>query len=518
MLTKSLSCVALVLTCVLHSNAAPPNIVFMFSDDHASAAISAYNDPRQLVKTPHIDRIAKEGIRFDRCVVPNSICGPVRAIILTGKYSHKNGFYNNNNSKFDPTQMTFPRLLQANGYQTAIIGKWHLVSEPVGFDHWQILPGQGVYYNPPMIRNGERIVKQGYVSDIIADESIDWLKKRDPNKPFLLMCQHKAPHREWSPALRHLGHNKGRVYPEPKTLFDDYANRGPAVKDQEMTIEKTFSQLDAKLVVPGSLNAEQKEEWKKHYDPLNAEYEKNKPTGKDLVRWRYQRYMHDYLGCVLGVDEAVGKVLNYLDENGLAENTIVVYSSDQGFYLGEHGWYDKRWIFEESLTTPLLVRWPGKIKAGSTNKQLVSCVDFAQTFLGAAGIQAPADMQGRSMLPILQGQEVKDWRTAFYYHYYEYPAPHRVQSHYGIVTDRYKLVHFYRPESNYWELYDREKDSDEMRDASKDPENGPVIEKLKAELKTLRQQLEVPEVDPPGADGGPIKRPMPGAQKAKQAA
>lgn len=490
----------------LAAEASRPNIVFLFSDDHAYQAISAYGDERKLLDTPHIDRIAKQGMRFDRCLVTNSICGPSRACILTGKYSHKNGFYNNTNSKFDSSQTTFPKLLQGAGYQTAVIGKWHLMTDPTGFDEWHILPGQGVYYNPPMIHNGQRVKHEGYTTDLITDFSLEWLKKRDPSKPFLLMCQHKAPHREWSPALRHLGHQGKTPFTEPQNLFDDYANRGLAVRDQDMTIEKTFTELDAKLKTPGSLNAEQKKVWDAYYEPLNKEFRESQMSGSDLVRWRYQRYMHDYLGCIKAVDEGVGRVLDYLDEAGLAENTIVVYSSDQGFYLGEHGWFDKRWIFEESLRTPLVVRWPGVTQAGQVCDEIVSNVDFAQTFLEAAGVTAPTDMQGASLVPLLKGQTPEHWRQSFYYHYYEYPQPHRVRPHEGVITAQHKLVRVYAPEEPYFELYDRKVDPAEMKSFANDPAYAQTIETLKGELARLRAELEVPAETPREAFGNaPLK-------------
>lgn len=504
LLLRSLLCALALATPLLKAaDAKRPNIVFLFSDDHAYQAISAYGDPRKLLETPGLDRIAKEGMRFDRCLVPNSICGPARATILTGKYSHKNGFYNNSNSRFDGSQTTFPKLMQAAGYQTAIVGKWHLVSDPTGFDFWQVLPGQGIYYNPPMIRNGEKVQLEGYVTDIITDVSIEWLKHRDKSKPFVLMTQHKAPHREWEPALRHLGHDGDRQYPEPPTLFDDYANRGIAVRDQDMSLEKTITPRDMKFATPATLNEEQRKAWEAYYGPRNAAYEKANLTGKELVRWRYQRYMHDYLGCVKAVDESVARILKFLDDEGLAENTIIVYSSDQGFYLGEHGWFDKRWIFEESVRTPLLVRWPGVTKPGSVNKDLVSNVDFAQTFLAAANLPAPVDMQGASLVPILKGQRPADWRTSFYYHYYEYPRPHHVRPHYGVITDRYKLVHFYGPETEpYDELYDLQNDPHELRNAIGDAGNAEAVKSLTAELKRLRTELQVPDPDEPGASGG----------------
>ncbi|MCE9518706.1 MAG: sulfatase [Verrucomicrobia bacterium] len=436
-----------------------PNIVFIFSDDHAYQAISAYKDPRKLVETPNIDRIGREGMLFQRCVVPNSICGPSRACVLTGKYNHINGYFNNSNCKFDGN-------------------------------------------NPPMIEMGKQVKREGYVTDIIGNDSLKWLQQRDKSKPFLLMCQHKAPHRPWEPPIRFLNHDQGRVYDEPASLFDNYENRGLAVRDQEMTLEKTMNRLDVKLSVPGDLNPEQRKAWDAYYGPRNEAYEKLKLQGKDLVHWRYQRYMHDYLGCVKAVDENVGRVLKYLDDEGQSDNTIVVYSADQGFYLGEHGWFDKRWIFEESLRAPLLVRWPGVTKPGSEFKGIVSNIDFAETFLEAAGLPVPADMQGHSLVPVLKGEMPSDWRKSFYYHYYEFPQPHHVRPHYGVVTDRYKLVHFYAPDVDYWELYDREKDPNEMRDCSGDPAYAKTVEELKAEVLRLRQELKVPEADEPWHFGG----------------
>lgn len=490
-----------------------PNIVFIFSDDHAYQAISAYGDPRRLLETPQLDRLAKGGMRFDRCLVPNSICGPSRATVLTGKYSHRNGFYNNNTSRFDSTQPTFPKMLQAAGYQTAIIGKWHLVSDPTGFDEWHILPGQGVYYNPPMIHNGVKVQHPGYVTDLITDFSLDWLQQRDPEKPFLLMMQHKAPHREWAPALRHLNHDADRVYPEPATLFDQYSGRGLAERDQDMTIAKTLTPHDLKLDEPSGLTPEQRQAWDAYYEPRNAAFRQANPQGGDLVRWKYNRYLHDYLGCLKSVDESVGRVLDYLDANGLAENTIVVYASDQGFYLGEHGWFDKRWIFEESLRTPLLVRWPGLTQPGTSSSDIVSNVDFAETFLEAAGLPIPADMQGRSLVPVLQGQTPADWRQSFYYDYYEYPAPHHVRPHHGVVTDRYKLVRFTAPDLDAWELFDRQADPDELRNVYDDPNYAPIVAQLKVELTRLRAELQVPAVTPPEAYGTKIDRQAPRASR-----
>lgn len=493
-----------------------PNVVFIFSDDHAYQAISAYGHPAKLLDTPNLDRIAKQGVRFDRCLVPNSICGPSRATVLTGKYSHANGFYNNTNSRFDGSQVTFPKLLQAAGYQTAVVGKWHLVSDPTGFDYWHILPGQGVYYNPPMRKNGQPVKHEGYTTDIITDLSLDWLKARDKAKPFVLMCQHKAPHREWCPPARHLGHDKDRKYPEPDTLFDDYAGRGVAERTQDMTIAKTMTDVDLKLKPPGNLTPEQKTVWDAYYEPRNQAFREAKLEGKDLVRWKFNRYMHDYLGCVKAVDDNVGRVLDYLDKEGLAENTIVVYSSDQGFYLGEHGWFDKRWIFEESLRTPLLVRWPGVTKPGTACTDIVSNLDFAPTFLEAAGLPVPAEAQGKSLVPVLKGQTPADWRKSFYYHYYEYPGPHAVRRHYGVVTDRYKLVRFYEPGSDYWELFDTKADPKELTSVYGKPEYAAAQKELEAELARLRKELKVPDPDPAETVIAPKKKnPQPKKEPGK---
>jgi arylsulfatase A-like enzyme len=495
-----------------------PNILFIFSDDLTCQAISAYGDKRRLLETPNMDRLAREGMRFDRCLVTNSICGPSRATILTGKYSHLNGFYNNTNSRFDGSQQTFPKLLQKAGYATAIIGKWHLVTDPTGFDYWHILPGQGVYYNPPTIDNGRRVKHEGYTTDIITDLAIEWLEKRDKSRPFMLMTQHKAPHREWSPALRHLGWDNDREYPEPETLFDDYAGRSKAVRDHDMGLDRTFTDLDAKLETPSSLNEEQRRQWDAYYQPRNKAFREANLTGKDLVRWRYNRYMHDYLGCVKAVDESVGRLLDYLDQKGLAENTVVICSSDQGFYLGEHGWFDKRWIFEESLRTPLFVRWPGVIEPGSDDAHIVSVLDFAETFLDIAGVSVPGDMQGRSLVPLLEGRLPEDWRKSFYYHYYEYPASHRVRPHYGVVTDRFKLVHYYKPDVDDWELLDREKDPLEVKNFYDDAAYADTVKELHAELERLRKEVRDTGETPPSAYGNqPLDSPRRSARPRRNA-
>jgi arylsulfatase A-like enzyme len=483
------------------ADAQRPNILFIFADDLTCQAISAYGEQRRLLETPQMDRLAREGMRFDRCLVTNSICGPSRATILTGKYSHLNGFYNNTNSRFDSSQVTFPKLLQAAGYQTALIGKWHLVSDPTGFDHWHILPGQGRYYNPPMLRGGERLQHAGYVTDIITDLSIEWLRERDKSKPFLLMSQHKAPHREWAPALRHLGWDRDRQHAEPPTLFDDFAGRSRAVSDHDMGIDRTFTDSDAKLVPPAGMDEEQLRQWNAYYEPRSESFRRANLQGRDLIRWRYNRYMHDYLACVKAVDESVGRLLEFLEREGLAENTVVICSSDQGFYLGEHGWFDKRWIFEQSLRSPLLVRWPGVTRPGSVDSHIVSLLDFAETFLEIAGAGIPDEMQGRSLVPLCRGESPADWRKSLYYHYYEFPVPHRVRPHYGVITDRFKLVHYYTPDVNDWELLDREQDPLEVRSFYNDSAYAQTVKDLHAELDRLQEEVKDTAAPPRAAYG-----------------
>ncbi|NMC20822.1 MAG: sulfatase, partial [Thermogutta sp.] len=410
-----------------------PNILFIMSDDHAYQAVSAYG--YGLNQTPNIDRLAREGMLFRNCFVTNSICGPSRAVILTGKYSHLNGFARNGD-RFDGSQQTVSKLLQQAGYQTAIIGKWHLGTDPTGFDHWEILFGQGPYYNPPMKTPRGRAAHEGYTTDVITDLALDFLQNgRDKSRPFFLMYHHKAPHRNWCPGPRELDLFKDATIPEPPTLFDDYATRGRAAREQEMTVARHLTPHDLKLVPQNEkFTPEQAERFYNAYAEENKAFEEADLQGEELVRWKYQRYLKDYLRCVAGVDRNVGRVLDYLDESGLADNTVVIYTSDQGFYLGEHGWFDKRFMYEESFRTPLLVRWPGHVKPGGVCEKLVMNLDFAETFLDIAGAAVPGDMQGRSLKPLLEGRDVPDWRTSVYYRYYEYPAVHMVHKHYGVRT------------------------------------------------------------------------------------
>ncbi|NLH41472.1 MAG: sulfatase [Planctomycetes bacterium] len=459
-----------------------PNILFIMTDDHASHAMSCYGS--KVNQTPNLDRIAKEGMRFTNSFCTNSICAPCRAVILTGKYSHLNGLIDNSVT-FDGSQQTFPKLLQKAGYATAMIGKWHLKSDPTGFDYWNILPGQGVYYNPATIEMGVQQKHTGYVTDILTDQALGWLKARPGDKPFCLMFHHKAPHRNWQPGPKHLDLYEDVQIPEPDTLFDDYEGRGRAAKEQDMTVATTLTKADLKLTPPGGLTPEQKAAWDAAYGPRNKAFEEAGLEGRELVRWKYQRYMKDYLRCIASVDESVGRVLDYLDQSGLAGNTIVIYTSDQGFYLGDHGWFDKRFMYEESLRMPLLVRYPQEIQPGSVNSDIVLNLDFPETFLDYAGVSAPVDMQGWSLRPLLQGKTPANWRTSMYYHYYEFPAEHSVKRHYGVRTQRYKLIHFYN-DIDEWELYDLQRDPHELKSVYNDPGYADVVQELKAELKRLR--------------------------------
>jgi arylsulfatase A-like enzyme len=477
-----------------------PNIVYIMSDDHAYQAISAYEGAlKDLAPTPNIDRIAQNGMRFNRCLVTNSISGPCRAVILTGKYSHINGFVaNEGQAPFNGSQQTFPKLLQAAGYNTAMIGKWHLGSNPTGFNHWDMLPGQGVYYNPEFINKGGKYTEQGYVTEIITKKSIEWLKEAGKSgKPFMLMMHHKAPHREWQPGPNELSLYKDIVFPEPATLFDDYSNRGTAEKTQDMTISKTMRlEEDLKMYKDKSkmkttglnrLTPAQLKAWDAVYDPIIKHFYESNLSGDELVRFKYQRYLQDYLACIAAVDKSVGEILDFLKENGLDGNTIVIYASDQGFYLGEHGWFDKRWMFEESYRTPLLISWPGVTKPGSVNDDMVSNLDFAETFLEMAGVKIPADMQGMSMVPVLKGKTPSAWRKEHYYHYYEYPGSHMVKRHYGISTERYKLIHFYY-DIDEWELYDLKDDPSEMKNVYNDPAYASVKADLHKRLAALMKK------------------------------
>ncbi len=462
-----------------------PNILFIMADDHASQAIGCYGS--RVNRTPHIDRIASEGARFDSCFCTNGICAPSRAVILTGKHSHLNGV-RDNEAVFDGGQPTFPAALRAAGYETALLGKWHLKSDPTGFDRWAILPDQGDYYNPDLIVDGARERRPGYVTDILTDMAVDFLEaRRDPARPFLLMLHHKAPHRNWQPAERHLTLYDGAEFPEPPTLRDDYATRTRAADEQEMTIRDHMTlESDLKLgPPPGRLDEGQRAAWERAYGPKREAFRNADPSGDGLLRWKYRRYLQDYLGCVASVDEGVGRVLDALDATGLAANTLVVYTSDQGFFLGEHGWFDKRFMYEEALRMPFVARFPGRIAPGTVNGDIVSNLDFAPTFLDVAGLGKPAAMQGRSFRPLLLGRRVAGWPASHYYHYHEFPAVHMAKRHYGVRTKRHKLIHFYH-DIDAWELYDLERDPFELRNVHGDPGYAAVRRDLESELERLR--------------------------------
>ena len=497
---------------LLSAESTRPNILFFFSDDHATRAISSYpgGDLDDIAPTANIDRIAKEGLLFTNSFCANSICGPSRASILTGKHSHLNGFLDNNSSRFDGYQQTFPQLLGKTGYQSAMIGKWHLHSHPVGFDFWRILPGQGAYYNPDFIEmDGSTKQYQGHCNDKVTDFALEWLEKsRDSNKPFVLMTQFKAPHRNWAPALRHLELFKDLTIPEPDSLFDDYANRSSVLGEHAMGIaDHMYWGHDMKFEgenlfpdhflsgLPNNaikrMNETQRKQWRAVYEPQNqqfiADLNAGKLTEEDIVRWKYQRYMKDYLGSIRSMDEGIGRILDYLKETGLEKNTIVIYSSDQGFYLGEHGWYDKRWMFEESLEMPFIIRWPGKIKPGSISDALIQNIDYAPTFLEICGAEIPPDIQGRSLVPLLKnsGQAPDDWRTAIYYAYYG-ERTHNVAAHDGIRTEDFTA--FYVPKTEEWQLFDLKKDPTQMTSVHEDPEYADTLANLQQEYTGLKKQ------------------------------
>lgn len=500
-----------------------PNILFIFTDDHALNAISAYQGTlKDVAPTPNLDRIAEQGAIFTRSYCSNSICGPSRAAILTGKHSHINGYLDNGyfdkpylrdvSFRFDGSQTTFPKLLRKVGYQTALIGKWHLISEPEGFDYWERLPGQGSYYNPHFIQqDGSRKQYHGYVTDIITEMTINWLEnQRDKDKPFVLMSQHKVPHRNWMPALRHIGLWKDVEIPEPATLFDDYSHRHPSLKEQAMSIADHFyygwdMKFHGENPYPeffdsypnkeyDRMTEEQKKIWDASYEPENqallAAIAAGEMTKDEVTRWKYQRYIKDYLRSIRSLDEGMGKILDYLDESGLTENTIVIYSSDQGFYLGEHGWYDKRWMFEESFAMPFLIRWPGVIEPGTRSEALIQNIDYAPTFLEIAGAEIPETIQGRSLLPVFkaQGKAPADWREGLYY-FYSGEMTHRVAAHDGVTTGRYKLMYFPRDDS--WQLFDLKVDPQELNSLHDDASYAAIFSEMKVLYHDLREEYRM---------------------------
>ena len=539
------------LTPVLMANVAMAqhryNIVYIMTDDHTAQMMSCYDN--RFVETPNLDRVAADGVRFVNSYVTNSLSGPSRACMLTGKHSHKNGFTNNEHGIFDGSQQTMPKLMQKAGYQTAIIGKWHLVSTPTGFDYFNILPAQGDYYNPNFINmDGSTTREKGYVTNIITDKAIDWMEhKRDKSKPFILFIHHKACHRDWLPELKYIHEYEDKTFAIPSTFNDDYQGR-PAAAAQEMEIGNNDHMdivYDNKMYYPGAntrltdtylsmigrLNSKDRAEYDYFYDSLATDFNNRHLTGKALAEFKYQRYMRDYAKVLKTLDDNVGRTLDYLKKAGLSDSTLVVYTSDQGFYMGEHGWFDKRFMYEESLRTPLIISYPGHTKPGSVCTRLVQNIDYAPTFLDLAGVTKPKDMPGRSLVPVLDnGDNQKNWRKSIYYHYYDYPTYHMVRKHDGVRTDRYKLIHFYGkggldavPENkyqgipgtreygtmkalesigyfepkdstvNYCELYDLEADPHEVNNIYGKPGTEKITKQLQRELDKYRKSLAVDE-------------------------
>ena len=481
----------------------PMNILFIMCDDHSYQTISAYD--QRYIETPNIDRIANEGVRFTNSFVANSISGPSRACMLTGKHSHANGF-TNNHTRFDGAQLTFPKLLQQAGYETAVVGKWHLASNPTGFNYWDILIGQGEYYDPYFIRNGERIQREGYATNITTDVAINWLDSlRNPEKPFCLLLHHKAPHRTWMPDTCDLELFSDSNFPVPETFYDNYEGR-LAAQQQQMSIAKDMSIVyDLKMadrenelhsayegwgreMYRQRLRPEVQAAWDRHYDPIIEDFKARNLTGNELAEWKFQQYMRDYLRVITSVDRNVGIVLDYLEKEGLLENTMIVYTSDQGFYMGEHGWFDKRFMYEESFRTPLLVRLPGGKKGDVA--QLVQNIDYGPTFLELAGVEVPEEMHGESFLPLLKGEKT-EWRDALYYHFYEYPAEHAVKRHYGVRDGRYKLIHFYN-DIDAWELYDLKNDPNELNNLYGKPGTERITKRMMKKLAELQELYDDP--------------------------
>jgi arylsulfatase A-like enzyme len=468
----------------------PPNVVLILTDDHAVQTIGAYGSKYDA--TPNLDRLAKEGALFNRAFVTNSLCGPSRAVLLTGKYSHINGF-KDNHDRFDASQDIFPKHLRNAGFQTAWVGKWHLQSYPQGFDYWNILPGQGQYYNPALINmQGDTARIEGYCTDVVTDIALNWLDKRDESRPFFIVIGEKAPHRTWMPDIQDLGKFDHINFPLPANFYDRYENR-IAAGMQDMSVEKTLlTGYDLKMKSDPDdratafltrMSPKQREQWNTYYDSVEADFLKRNLSGKELTEWKYQRYMRDYYSTTLSLDRNIGKILSYLDENNLSENTMVIYMSDQGFYMGEHGWFDKRFMYEESMRTPLIVRYPAMIKPGTVYSQIVSNVDFAPTFMELAGLNIPQQMQGKSMMPLLKNPKAAT-RNSAYYHFYEYPGEHSVLKHFGIRTERYKLIRFY-DHHNFWELYDLKKDPTEMNNIYGQKKYETITAELKMQLKQL---------------------------------
>lgn len=550
----ALSCCAATVQAQQKAAQTHPNIVYIMCDDHAFQCISAYGGPiGRLAPTPNIDRLAQRGMRFDRAFVENSLSTPSRACLITGLYSNQNG-QRQLAEGVDTTRTFFTELLQQAGYQTAVVGKWHMGCNPKGFDYYHVYNDQGQYWNPQYRGSdtgNKYIVEEGYSTDLTTDHALEFIEHRDPNKPFCLMLHHKAPHRNWQANLKYLGMYDNVEFPQPETFYDDYATRGSAVRTQKMSVTKDMrweqdfkvpemldttnaDSWDSYLSLMGEINRmtpAQRNAWGKYYFPRNRKLLEANLTGKELDNWKYQSYIRDYMSVIASVDESVGRVLDYLDRNGLTDNTIIVYTSDQGFYMGEHGWFDKRFMYEESLRTPLIISYPGHTKPGSVCTKLVQNIDYAPTFLDLAGIKKPSEMPGRSLVPVFDnGDNVKNWRTSIYYHYYDYPTYHMVRKHDGVRTDRYKLIHFYgkggtdaiqenkyqrQPgtreyrgakyleslgyfepkdsEINYTELYDLQSDPHELNNIFGKPGYEKITKQLQRELDKYRKSLNIDE-------------------------
>jgi arylsulfatase A-like enzyme len=495
---------------VVESNsvAAPPNILFIFSDDHARHAISAYGS--RVNTTPHLDRLAAEGAKFNNSFVTNSICTPSRATLLTGQYSHKNGVPVFN--RFDGSRDHVAKRLQAGGYYTGMIGKWHLGSDPTGFDRWIVLPGQGAYWNPTFLVQGKKVTIEGHCTKITTDLGIEFLKTRPKDKPFFLMLHQKAPHRAWEPDPANAAKFQNKSIPEPETLFDNYNTRPDALPTNQQTVAKDLTRKDLKLTPPANLKGPELRKWEQE-KPMEVEVDGKLLSGKELVRWKYQRYMQDYLACVQGVDDSVGEVLDYLKSSGLAESTIVMYTADNGWYLGDLGLYDKRFMYEPGLRTPLLVKGPG-VKSQELINEFVTNIDFAPTFLDLAGLPIPTSMQGRSFAPLLKGESPKDWRRSVYYRYYHDPGHHNTMAHLGVRTETHKLIHYWKLDK--YEMFDLTKDPLEQNNllfpspVEASPQNRKIFEDLKSELASLQQQYDDkgeyadPKSWPTGGADGPF--------------
>ena len=488
--------------------AARPNIIFIMSDDHAAHAISAYGS--RVNTTPNIDRLAREGLRLDNAFVTNSICTPSRAAILTGQYAHLNGVPVFN--RFDSARDTVAKRLQQGGYYTGMVGKWHLGSDPAGFDRWEIFPGQGAYFDPILYTaTGEKTYSGRYATDVITDIAIDFLKTRPAARPFFLMLHHKAPHRPWEPDATHRAQFANRWIPEPETLWDSYATRTDALRENQQRVADDLTRRDLKLEPPADLGGAERTQWLGE-KPVTVTIARDGQavtlTGEALTRWKYQRYMQDYLAVIQAVDDNIGRLLAYLDSSGLAKSTIVIYTSDQGFFLGEHGLFDKRFMYEESLSMPFLVRWPGVIKPGTHSDAMALNVDFAPTFLEAAGLPVPPEMQGRSLVPVLRGQVPRDWRTSMYYRYYHDPGDHNTRAHYGVRTRTHKLVYYWKKDQ--WELFDLVHDPSEMNNLYGQPGHDELTKTLKAELARLKAAVKDDDQfandQPPNGVDGPVAR------------